>query len=226
MSDAPVWARLHRRHVSRRAFLRAGGRAGVAAGALALVGCGGDDDAEAPESTSLAGNGGVAPPSPPDSDADTEQSAEVVTPTEPVEGGVAQLFAATEIHDRWDPHRSRFSQTQQFHSLMYSRLIRFDSVSEGTLEGDLTDLPETPDEETYIFTVRRGARFWDREPSNGRPFTAEDIRFNVQRQIDGLDSNENPDLLFFRQADYARTVSMDVQDDRTITLKTDGPDAT
>ena len=231
MEDVPHWSRLRRTRLSRRALLWASGRAGVGAVGLALVGCGGDDDEEPPEETPAAADAPTdeTPPQPPIEEPDAVEAPEPEprqAPLTPVRGGIAQLFSATEIHDRWDPHRSRFSQTQAVHSLMYNRLIRFDSVSEGTLEGDICDLPETPDEETYIFTIRPGVRFWDREPTNGRPFTAEDIRFNIQRQMGGRDSEENPDPLFYRQSDYRRTASMEVRDSRTIVLKTDGSDAT
>lgn len=232
MRDAASWTRLRRRRVSRRALLRASGRAGVGAAALALVGCGGDDDDDPGDSELVVEAPDIDTPAQSENNqpsvVEDDTPEPPAAPSEPVVGGIAHFFAATEetAHDRWDPHRSRFSQTQMFHSLMYNRLIRFDSVSAGTLEADLTGLPETPDEETYIFTVRDGARFWDREPTNGRAFTAEDIRFNIQRQIDGRDSDDEPDLLFFRQDAYRRTASMDVTETNTITLKTEGPDAT
>ena len=45
MSERPnYWQRMRRSRMSRRALLRASGRAGVGAAGLALVGCGDDDD--------------------------------------------------------------------------------------------------------------------------------------------------------------------------------------
>ena len=226
MSDVLQWRRLRRWRLSRRVLLKASVRAGIGAVGLALVGCGDDEAAE----EAVEGEEAQA-----DEQAGAEAQAdeqvvaegeEAAGPEGPLRGGIAQLFAATEIHDRWDPHRSRFSQTQSFHSLMYNRLIRFASVSAGTLEGDLTDLPEMPDEQTYIFRVRPDARFWSRPPANGRPFTAEDIRLNIQRQIDGVDEEGNTDRLFFRQPAFRRTASLEVQDSRTIVLTTEEPDST
>ena len=232
MTRAAPWTHLQRRRLSRRALLRAGGRAGVGAAGLALVGCGGDDDDTATDV--LPGDDPNAPPaidippSPDDGDDDQPDIDEPDSgdPPEPKRGGIAHLFAATESHDRWDPHRSRFRQTQRFHSLMYNRLVRFDSVSAGTLESDLADLPEQPDEQLYIFTLRPEARFWDRSPTNGRAVTTEDIRFNIERQQDALNANGDPDTAFYRQSDYARTDSIAVQSESTIALTTVGPEAT
>ena len=44
MAERNYWQRMRRQQMSRRALLRASGRAGVGAAGLALVGCGGDDD--------------------------------------------------------------------------------------------------------------------------------------------------------------------------------------
>ena len=44
MTERNYWQRMRRKQMSRRALLRASGRAGVGAAGLALVGCGDDDD--------------------------------------------------------------------------------------------------------------------------------------------------------------------------------------
>ena len=50
-SERNYWQRMRRSRMSRRALLRASGRAGVGAAGLALVGCGDDDDDDAQPST-------------------------------------------------------------------------------------------------------------------------------------------------------------------------------
>ena len=222
-----------RPRLSRRALLTAATSAGVGASALALVGCGDDDDDDPADQTPDDQPDGQTPdtgtPDAPTDAASPNEPAPVLLPPDPVSGGIiawpAQIGLAN--HDRWDPHRTRFSQTQTWLSLMYSRLIRWDSISQGTLEADLADtLPEIPDELTYNFTINPAARFWDQEPMNGRSVTAEDVRFTIQRQIDGVDADDNPDPFFFRQADYSRTASMEITGERTISLTTEEPDAT
>ncbi len=223
MHDASDWQRWSRRRVSRRAVLRAGLVGGIGAAGLALVGCGGDDDATAPPDVSASPD---APAAADATDQDSSVAAAHERPATPVAGGVAQLYSRHDLHDRWDPHRSRARQTQIFHSLMYNRLVRWDSISGGTLEGDLANLPEQPDAVTYIFRLRPEAKFWDQEPTRGRGVRADDIRINLERQIEGLDAADDPDPLFFRQGDYLRTADIAVQDLRTLTLRTATPDVT
>lgn len=220
-----------RRRLSRRALLRASARAGVGATGLALVGCGEDDSTEEEPLEPLQQQEQAAAQSEQADQAevaqeDTEQEqAERVPPADPVRGGILRAWLPIERHDRWDPHRSRYRITQAFHSVMYNRLLRPVSVSSGELEPDLCGLPELPDESTYVFTVSDGAVYWDQAPTDGRAFTAEDVRWNIERQQEAVDAEGAPDPYFFRGAAYQRTASIEVTGDDTVQLTTDGPDA-
>ena len=202
-SRPPIWTALSGRRLSRRALLRASGRAGVGAAGLALVGCGGDDtetpeeqaeeqaQAEEPEADAQAADDQASPQAQGQAEEDASDSAEGEArsqPATPKPGGIAQLFGVTDEHDRWDPHRSRFRATQGFLNLMYSRLLRPDSVSRGTLEADLAGLPEMPDETSYLFQLNPAAVFWSAPPARGRAVTSEDVRLSFQRQIDGTNT--------------------------------------
>ncbi len=50
------------------------------------------------------------------------------------------------------------------------------------LTGHLAESWEMPDSETIIFRIRKGVRYWNKAPANGREFTAEDAAWNVTRQ--------------------------------------------
>lgn len=227
------WATFRSRRLSRRSLLSASARAGVGAAGLALVGC--SDDEPAPhELQQQAMSQQVEPPEPPEaqqqssqqqSQESEQQAAQAERPSGPLEGGVIRVWLATERHDRWDPHRSRFRHTQAAHSLMYNRLIRPAAASSGDLEADLCALPEIPDETTYVFSVEAGAVFWDHEPANGRAFTAEDIRWNIERQQTAADASGLPDPHFFRRSAYDRTASVETTSEQSITLTTAEPDA-
>ncbi len=54
MSTRNYWQRMRRKQMSRRALLRASGRAGVGAAGIALVGCGDDDDDAQPQTAAQA----------------------------------------------------------------------------------------------------------------------------------------------------------------------------
>ena len=84
-----------------------------------------------------------------------------------------------------------------------------------------------PDDETYVFRLDRGARFWDRFPTDGgREVTAEDIRVNFQRQIDAVDASGYEDGTFLSVREFRETASMETPDSSTFVAKTNGPDAT
>jgi peptide/nickel transport system substrate-binding protein len=56
-------------------------------------------------------------------------------------------------------------------------------VAPGTLaiEGDLAESWTQPNETTYVFKLRRGVRWHNKPPVNGRELTAEDVRYTVER---------------------------------------------
>lgn len=214
-------------------MLSASARAGVGAAGLALVGC--SDDEEPQQELQQQASAQEEPPEPPEVEQqamqqaqpaeESQQAAQPESPSGPTRGGIIRAWLAVERHDRWDPHRSRYRYTQAAHGLMYNRLIQPVSVSTGELEADLCGLPETPDQTTYIFTVKPGAVFWDHEPANGRAFTAEDVRWNIERQQAALDAADLPDPHFFRRDAYNRTSSVETAAGDSITLTTAEPDA-
>ncbi len=68
----------------------------------------------------------------------------------------------------------------------HSRLLKHKAgptVVPGTfpIEGDLAESWTQPNETTYIFKLRRGVRWHNKPPANGRELTAEDVRYTVER---------------------------------------------
>ncbi len=224
---------LRRRRLSRRSLLAASARAGVGASALALIGCSGDDESAQPldqQQGVAAGQtqqqaGSQAQQAQPDQQSAPAQQQADPPPSQPAPGGIIRLWLPVERHDRWDPHRSRYRYTQAMHSLMYNRLLRPASMRTGELEADLAALPETPDEITYVFTIEPNAVFWNLAPTDGRAVTAEDVRWNIERQRGALDAEGLSDWYFFRRGAYARTAEIEVDGERVIRLTTPRPDA-
>ncbi len=142
-------------------------------------------------------------------------------------GGDLRLSTPARAHDYFDPHRAVFGSTQFWMGFYMNNIVRWRNKSDAVMEADICSLPETPDEETYLFRVDQGARFWDEFPTeDGRMVTSEDIRVNVQRHIDGTDSTGAQDGTFPHGDSYAKTASMETPDDMTFIARTDGPDAT
>jgi peptide/nickel transport system substrate-binding protein len=71
-------------------------------------------------------------------------------------------------------------------SFTHSRLVKPKSgpaIVPGTfpLEGDLAESWTQPNETTYVFKLRRGVRWHNKPPVNGRELTADDVRYSVER---------------------------------------------
>ena len=253
-SERNYWQRMRRSRMSRRALLRASGRAGVGAAGLALVGCGDDDDDDAQSVAQTArqqqqqadavqqaqqqqqaqsradqqAQQADQQEQSADAQADQQQQQqELVAESNIVRGGDLRFSTPAASHDYFDPHRGVFGPTQYWMGFYMNNMIRWRNKEQAIMESDICALPEIPDELTYVFTLDQGARFWDQYPTEGgRLVTAEDIRANFQRHIDGQDATGAEDGSFLHQDSYAKTSSMETPDDITFIARTEGPDAT
>ncbi len=105
--------------------------------------------------------------------------------------------------------------------IVYSRLLRLQSGPEVRLpslavECDLCQGWSQLDSKTYIFKLRRGVRWQDISPVNGRVLTAEDVAYSYNRQrIQGW-----PNAPLLRNLD-----SIEVIDDLTLKINLIAPDA-
>jgi peptide/nickel transport system substrate-binding protein len=108
----------------------------------------------------------------------------------------------------FDPHQNVHWWTFIYLSLTHSGLIRHKagpSVTPGTLpiEGDLAESWEQPNETTYVFKLRKGVRWHNKPPVNGRELTAEDVVFTFQR---ALTVTGNPLRATFQEIDKVEAV--------------------
>ncbi|MDO8532006.1 MAG: ABC transporter substrate-binding protein, partial [Dehalococcoidia bacterium] len=62
----------------------------------------------------------------------------------------------------------------------YNGLLTLDGDLE--IVADLAESWEAPDAQTYIFKLRRGVKWHNMEPVNGREFTAQDVLWNFKRK--------------------------------------------
>ncbi len=91
----------------------------------------------------------------------------------------------------WDPphfdhHLTIAGFTQSTLSFVYSRLVRHKvgpDVQPGTfiVEPDLAERWEEVDDTTYVFHLRKGVKWHNKPPLNGRELVAEDIKFTYDR---------------------------------------------
>ena len=137
-----------------------------------------------------------------------------VTPTvirQPVYGGILAMAQRSDP-PTFDPHATSFSLLTNHVHLTHNRVIRYKSLAwpEEARYGDLIffpDLAESWDiDETgteFTFHLRKGVKWHDREPLNGRELNSEDIKQAWKRMhedssrfagfYDGLVSVDTPD---------------------------------
>ncbi len=251
MAERNYWQRMRRNRVSRRALLRASGRAGVGAAGLALVGCGDDDDdsvaqvvqqqQQQPQAMQQQGQSQPQQQQAMQQEGDADQQADradqqeddepeqqvVSDGPQPQYGGIVRRASTIETHDYWDPHRGVFGPTQFMHSLLYNNLIRWKNKEKSEMEADIASLPENPDETTYIFNINPRARWHDAYPTEGgRNITAEDIVVNVDRNTAGVDSTGAEDGSFLGLSSWRKIASVEAVDDLTLRTTSDGIDST
>ena len=102
----------------------------------------------------------------------------------PKRGGTINIRAWDPPH--WDPHQTISYKTHIAYSFTHSRLLKFRAgpgVSPGTfpIEGDLAESWSQPNETTYLFKLRKGVRWHNKPPVNGRELTAEDVVYSIDR---------------------------------------------
>jgi peptide/nickel transport system substrate-binding protein len=118
-------------------------------------------------------------------------AAALLTPASPLaadesakRGGILRVRGWDPPH--FDPHQTRAFMTMTTLSFVYSKLLRHKvgaGVPPGTfaLEPDLAERWEQPDDTTYLFYLRRGVRWHNKPPVNGRELTADDVKFTFNR---------------------------------------------
>jgi peptide/nickel transport system substrate-binding protein len=103
---------------------------------------------------------------------------------EPRRGGILRVRGFDPPN--FDPQLTVAGFTQSTLSFVYSKLVRHKvggDVPAGTfiLEPDLAERWEALDDTTYVFHLRKGVRWHNKPPVNGRQLVAEDVKFTYDR---------------------------------------------
>ncbi len=146
------WARMLSRRLSRRSALRAGAVAALGAAGLSLARCT-DDGEPVPAPTGTVAAG------------------------QPRRGGIVTHGRAVDPVDL-DPHTS--ITAMDIFVKVYSNL--YFVVPGGETQMNLAESFEIPDDQTFIFTLKEGAKFHDIDPVNGREVTSEDVAYSFKRR--------------------------------------------
>src|SRR5712691_9731891 len=103
----------------------------------------------------------------------------------PRRGGVLRL--ADREAPNLDPHLNISFLTQSWASMVYSQLVRYPHGAEQKHTADFSIVPDLAEKWEYKspivieFTLRRGVKFHNKPPVNGREVTAEDAKYSLDR---------------------------------------------
>jgi len=103
----------------------------------------------------------------------------------PKRGGVLRI--ADREAPNLDPHLAVSFLTHSWSSMVYSQLVRFaygpeqKDSADFTIVADLAEKWKYETPTTIVFTLRKGVRFHNKPPVNGREVTAEDVKYSVER---------------------------------------------
>jgi peptide/nickel transport system substrate-binding protein len=102
----------------------------------------------------------------------------------PKRGGTLSLRLWDPPH--WDPQLQISYKTHTALTFTHSRLVKHKAgsgVQPGSfpIEGDLAESWTQPNENTYVFKLRRGVRWHAKPPVNGRELTADDVVYSMER---------------------------------------------
>ncbi len=104
---------------------------------------------------------------------------------QPRRGGVLRI--AEREAPGLDPHLTVSFLSHSYISLAYSQLVRFPNGPEQKHPADFSILPDLAEKWEYktptslVFTLRKGVKFHNKPPVNGREVTAEDVRYSLER---------------------------------------------
>src|SRR5919109_1500372 len=102
----------------------------------------------------------------------------------PRRGGILRVRGWDPVH--FDPHLTINNYTNYMLSFVCSRLVRHKvgaDVQPGTfpVEPDVAERWEELDDTTYVFHLRKGVKWHNKPPVNGRELVAEDVKFTYDR---------------------------------------------
>lgn len=192
--------------LSRRQMLRRGaGFAGVSGLALAGISCGSSSNNGNGKTPRAIPSSSVAP------NAAVSATGSAVAAGPPKTGGTIQMAAVGDA-PTLDPHLQTIGGW--FINPMYNGLLRINGKL--SFDPDLAESYSTEDPVTYVFKLRKGVKFQNIDPMNGREMKAADVKYTWERM-----ATNNP--IFVRRTFWNTLDSIQTPDDYTVIFKTKAP---
>ena len=200
MSTEGYWANLQQRRYGRRAVVRNGATGAAALMAAALIGC---SSTNTSTTSKPAANTGAAAGAPKRG------------------GNLREEF--TSANSIWDPYKNSSGAQLVPWGAISETMIAL-APSDLKLEGRLIESWEviTPGLE-YVLHVRKGIKYENKPPTNGRAFDAEDIVYNIKYAAGLIDPKSAAAIV--RSSWYGDIKSVVAVDANTVSLKFSKPNA-
>lgn len=211
MGGKTYWEKFWLKRASRRAVLRAGALGGAGL-AVAAAGCAEKEEEE--EVVGTPEDEHVIPP-----DAPEVTTSHIGVPKGAKWGGRYVTQYQDDCYSL-DPHTQNTPASQGWGKPAYNGLIIpwENTPGEPELMGDLLEGWEQPSEDEYVFNVRKGVKFQNVPPVNGREFTAEDVKYNLERM-----GTDDPQYKMKEMVEDIDTI--EVTDGHTVRIKMKEPNA-
>ena len=192
-----------RKNLSRRRVLVGAGTVGAGALGAALVGCGDDDDDAAPAATATIEGAAASP---------------TAVPDPPKRGGTFASYNLNATVDSLDIQQSSHPGTQAYSQFTNDGLTILDEPTPGDFQQkpQLAESWEQPDSTTIVLKIRKGVKYANVAPMNGRVMTAQDVVYSLKRMA--TDDAKFPRRTWFKQVD-----SIEAPDANTVRIKTKQP---
>lgn len=210
------WSRWWNSRTSRRRLIGGGVSFGLGAAALGIVGCGDDDD----DGGDTGGNGGGGAAASPTTGSGGSTAASSL-PDHPLFKGLPGgkkggkfVWAQADDPVGGDPHSHEEPGTQALTSPVHNCLFFpwEDTPGEQTIVGELVEKWEQPSDTEVVLTLRKGVKWQDVGPVNGRDFVAKDVEYNLKRMVETRPENRLRGM-------FEPISGIELPDDHTVKLK-------
>lgn len=223
MHEQDYWQKASRLRLNRRRALSSAMLLATGTTAIGVVGCSSSNNNSSTAKTTQAPAATVATAAGAASRAAGSPSTGAASTAAPstaqgIRGGTFHWNGGATL-DLWDPHWNASSYTlSPMLALVFNKLMKNDSpLSNNKILPDLAQSWEQVNDTTLVVHLRKGVKFHNKAPMNGRELVAADVKWNIERQRDSKDPR------FQRRYQYETVTDIQTPDNYTVQFQLKSP---